>query len=139
MGLEQLPNLLKEDIERIRKHNLDTLFYAGEEAINYARQGHTNDWTDRTGNLRSSIGYSVVAENGSVEKEAGFNGSPEGSSEGKKVVQRAKNKAQKGQLTLILVAGMNYATYVERKGRDVLAGAKLKAENVLDDLLRKVK
>ena len=138
MGLEQLPDLLKEDIERIRKHNLDTLLYAGEEGKNYARQDHTNNWTDRTGNLRASIGYNVIAENGSVVKEAGFEGSPEGSSEGKKVVQRARNKAKKGQLTLLLVAGMNYATYVERTGRDVAAGAVLRIKNVLDDL-RKVK
>lgn len=138
MGLEQVPGLIKQDIERIRKHNLDTLLYAGEEAINYARQGHPNDWTDQTGNLRSSIGYAVVVENNSVVNKSDFSGKPEGSSAGNKVLKSAQSVNQ-GKIRLILVAGMNYATYVERHGRDVLAGAKLKAENVLDDLLRKVK
>ena len=44
-----------------------------------------------------------------------------------------KAKYPKG-LVLIVVAGMNYAAYVEAKGYNVLSSAELMAENILKQL-----
>ena len=35
------------------------LAYLGEQCEKRIRQDHPNNWTDQTGNLRSSIGYAV--------------------------------------------------------------------------------
>lgn len=87
----------------------------GERVVRYARE-HGN-YTDRTGNLRNSIGY-VVIQNGNIVRENFGNGIPQ---------QMARTYALEvgrdrgGYKTyLVWVAGMEYAKYVEASGFDVI-------------------
>ena len=49
------------------------------------------------------------------------------------LIEKIKAKYPKG-LVLIVVAGKNYAAYVEAKGYNVLSSAELMAENILKQL-----
>ena len=93
--------------------------YAGEAGINEART--SGDYTDRTGNLRSSTGY-AVAEGGKVGKVGNFesvaNGE-EGTAEGRAFAREVAERST-ADFTLSLVAGKDYASYVAAKGMNVL-------------------
>lgn len=142
-------NLLLKEIDR---QIIESLCRVGEEAVKLARLPHENDWTDRTGNLRSSIGYVVFVDGkqyamstfesvppGEVKqpKNATYNGSNVGYGLAKQVGEQTQGYA------LVVVAGMNYAVHVESKGRDVLTSAEKQAEKdiakELADLVTNVK
>ena len=103
----------------------------GDECV--AEAVESGNYTDRTGNLRSSIGY-VVAKDGRVVEEGGFwsLGSGDGPSVG-----RAKALAIAGGITglgLVLVAGMQYATLVADRGYNVLDSAEILAKKLIAQL-----
>lgn len=113
----------------------------GEKVVNYARTNGSGlkDYIDRTGNLRSSIGYTLV-QDGTEQQSGGFQqvqSGAEGVQKGRALAQEiaAQNPTD---TTLVVVAGMNYANYVERRGYDVLAGAKLECERLVKEMLKKV-
>ena len=94
------------------------LHFIGQQFIIDAR---TNDtYTDRTGNLRSSIGYAIYDDG----KEIGGKFEIAKKDVDGKGVSSAKNEARsnvsKTGLCLIVTAGMEYAAAVESKGYDVL-------------------
>ena len=101
------------------------LDYVGMECVAEMRsQGRYNDYTDRTGNLRSSTGY-AVSKDGMIVKGSQFdvrNNGSVGSAEGKSAAKSASDTVGKTQIGLVLVAGMNYAEYVEQK-RNVMKTA----------------
>ena len=101
-------------------------------------------WFNQTGNLRSSVGYVVVAH-GRIVKSSDFgtvlHGS-EGSRAGKALAEERAKKYSNGY-ALIVVAGMNYAELVEaRDNKSVLASAELLAHaefyNVMEKLRNQV-
>ena len=101
---------------------------AGDMFVKYARESGL--YNDITGNLRSSIGY-VIARDGDIEI-SNFEKQNVGS-EGDKGVQKATRLAMdlvtthNVGLTLIGVAGMEYAIYVEAmESKDVTTGASIK-------------
>ncbi|ERI64270.1 hypothetical protein HMPREF1551_00509 [Capnocytophaga sp. oral taxon 863 str. F0517] len=96
----------------------------GERCITESRDN--GSYTDRTGNLRSSVAY-VVLLDGVVQSQGNIN------KHNKEQIEKIKAKYPKG-LVLIVVAGMNYAAYVEAKGYNVLSSAELMAENILKQL-----
>ena len=96
----------------------------GERCITEARDN--GSYTDRTGNLRNSVGY-VVLLNGKEMSQSNI------SKLNRKQFDTIKAEYTKG-LVLIVVAGMNYAAYVEAKGYNVLSSAELMAENILKQL-----
>lgn len=107
-----------------------TLTRLGEEAVAYARDRAAEDsWIDRTGNLRSSVGYGVY--DGKAQAAAsGFpqvKGGTEGPAEGRKALEGvASGLADGARQSLVVVAGMDYASEVEAiEGKDVLAGPEL--------------
>lgn len=105
------------------------LQYLGEELTRYIKDRPASEsWIDRTGNLRSSIGYAIF-RNGKADTLGGFSQvsqGGEGVSEGEEYVKTLSK--DKGQYGLAVVAGMNYASYVEmHEGKDVLASARIKA------------
>lgn len=116
------------------------LSYLGEQAVTKVRDREEIDsWYDHTGNLRSSIGYSVF-DHGKKLFESAFepikNGK-EGQSEGKKLVDELASKYA-STYALVVVAGMNYAEYVEAiESKDVLASTELWARAKVDDYLKK--
>lgn len=110
------------------------LINAGNNAIRVMRSPERTRYTDRTNNLRSSTGF-VVTEGSNIVVSSGFK--PEGtgkegdgklgSQEGEHYADELKQIINKGKFSLILVAGMNYAEYVEDMGLDVLGSATMSA------------
>lgn len=133
---------LQQIKERVDKVMFRTLAFVGEKAVNKSRDTnkntHPENWTDQTGNLRSSIGY-VVTNNGAIVKPSTFrkvgNGA-EGASNGLAYATSLASKHSQNWC-LIVVAGMEYASYVERR-RDVLDCAKVEAQATLQVRLSKL-
>lgn len=102
---------------------LTLLKYLGEDLVRYARDNH--NYTDRTGNLTSSIGYVITREGKIV-----FDGIASSVDSRESALRVARQMAaDSGQAyTLIIVAGMSYASYVEAKGYNVILPAELKAK-----------
>ncbi|MGN6352820.1 MAG: hypothetical protein ACTHLB_05490 [Parafilimonas sp.] len=114
---------------------VDRLRQVGEQFIADAR--NDGSYTDRTGNLRSSIGY-VIYKDGQPFEEA-FPGDKEQGKERGKEVAAGLDVPKKGYC-LVVVAGMNYAVYVEAKNYDVITGSSFEAERNLKqaiDFVRK--
>jgi len=155
-------NILLSAIEKI-----------GIQCVNEARVN--GSYTDRTGNLRSSVGY-VILYNGDVVSRGGctpvavapktikevrtserklkngetktytytVNVKVEGDGkEGAKSGEEFQNElithysGSKG-IVLIVSAGMKYGVYVEAKGFNVITSAKLLAEKITPETLRKL-
>ncbi len=112
--------------------------YVGLECVREARM--KRKYIDRTGNLRSSTGYCVLY-NGSVVHQSGFEAvkptAIEGVKEGKKLLNELMNSHSVG-IVLIVVAGMDYACYVEAKGLNVLDTSEIKAKKLVKKTLKKL-
>ena len=143
MGAKQITPMseveayLDEQIERIEQLIIYNLSYVGEQCLTEAR--NTNSYKDQTGNLRSSIGYTIVKD-GRVIRQSDFavvrKGS-EGKSEGEQFARSLASKFPKG-IALIVVAGMNYASYVSAKGYNVLDSAELLADRLVPSILKQL-
>lgn len=131
---EQIDTYLRSRLTAIRQAIINRLIYLGEVCVREARSNHT--YIDRTGNLTSSIGY-VVVDNGRIVTTAGFGGK-EGATTGRTFAQSLASKHTKGY-ALYVVAGMNYAAYVEAKGYNVLTSAESFAEKQLPIILKQLK
>lgn len=88
------------------------------------------DFTDRTGNLRSSIGFILLLNGVPIVEdfEPSINGTDKvtGELSGQELALSVAAEFQSGY-ALIVVAGMEYAAAVESKGLDVLTGSSIKA------------
>ena len=109
--------------ERAEIATLFQLQYLGEQLAAYAKEQH--NYTDRTGNLTNSIAYAVVKE-GKIVSYGGENQPGEGADTALKVATEYAASVP-NTFSLIVVAGMNYAAYVEAKGYNVILPAELKA------------
>jgi len=114
---------------------LYTLIYAGEQFINLARE--RGDYTDRTGNLRSSIGYAVVKDK-KIINQGFFVSGNEGVKEAKNAINEVLKGIKDKGFYLIGVAGMGYAGYVEAMGYDVITGSISPSINIIRRLLDKI-
>lgn len=125
-------------IENIDEFILNELNYVGLEFVRNARV--KADFTDRTGNLRSSIGY-MILKNGQIMSED-FEDSAQGTDKSTGKQKGFEFAFLKAEVTtgfvLIVVAGMEYAVYVESKGYDVITGSSLLAENDLRQAFEKL-
>lgn len=117
---------------------LTRLAYIGEKSIETARL--SGDYTDRTGNLRSSVGYIVLNE-GQLWTSGGFdsqiNSGTEGDDGAEDGLSAAIQRAEEfpSGYTLIVVAGMEYASYVENRDYEVLSFTEAEAKRIAEDLL----
>ena len=131
-------NALAQYMERVRRVLIRNLAYIGEQVVN---EGRTRaNFIDRTGNLRSSIGY-VIVEDGKIVSESSFEpvkGGEEGARKGRAFAESLAKKHNK-DLVLIVVAGENYARYVANKGYDVIDSAELLAQKLVPEMLRQLK
>lgn len=135
--LSEIDRYLEECLERQRKALFYALSAAAERVLTVART--TDSYKNRTGNLRSSIGYALV-EDGKVVKLSGFEtvkDGKQGPSEGRQYVRELATRYPQG-ISLIVVAGMNYAAYVSARGYDVLESAELAAEKIVSEMLRQL-
>ncbi len=93
---------------------------------------------DRTGNLRGSIGY-IIVRDGKIEQ---LQIVPGATAKGKKECSsflQELSKSHKSGIVLIVVAGMNYAEYVESiHGLDVLTSAELYVKSVFPSMMRQL-
>lgn len=143
MAVAIVPKFTKADIrkmiadktERIKQAILLNLQRIGEQFVAAARDNRT--YKDRTGNLRSSIGY-VVLYNGKQLFESFENkGGDQGVEAAKAIVTEAKGKFPRG-FVLIGVAGMDYAAAVEAKGFDVISASSIEAETNLKVAIQRI-
>jgi hypothetical protein len=130
---DYIENLVERQMQLIIRN----LCYVGEKCLNEART--SGGYIDRTGNLRSSIGYVVVAD-GNVIQMSDFRQvktGKQGASDGEAFVKQLISRFQTG-ICLIVVAGMNYASYVSAKGYNVLDSSELLAERLVPQMLKKL-
>lgn len=128
---------LEEQIQRIEQQAIYNLSYVGERCLNEARS--TNSYKDQTGNLRSSIGY-VIAKDGKIVQTSDFTpikGGNDGAKGGAAFARQLVKEFPDG-IVLIVVAGMNYASYVSAKGYNVLDSAELLAEQLVPSIMKQL-
>jgi hypothetical protein len=136
-------NIYKKFQEQIIPALLEQIESVCIDVVNEAKQ--LNTYTDRTGNLRSSIGY-VIYNNGqkiseSFTANAGKEGG-DGGTTGVKSGTQIANEAAKSWgtgIVAVIVAGMDYALYVESKGYDVITGPASKLNQLLQERLQDIK
>lgn len=100
----------------------------GEDALSISRQEHV--YKAQTGNLQSSCGFAVTY-NGTTTTTTPFTPAPgnnkpdgqTGSQAGKTYLEECLQRRLEHGVSLTMVAGMNYAGYVEDWGGDVLKSA----------------
>lgn len=127
-------------LDEIEKQQIRQLQKLGEMCVTHARNiaPDNNGFNDQTGNLRSSIGY-MVFHNGTAihsvydQVKSGSDGVKAGES----LAQKVGSENPQG-VCLVVTAGMNYALYVEAKGRDVISSAEHLAERELPRMLEKL-
>jgi hypothetical protein len=132
-----IDNYLADLVEQKTQLIIRNLCYVGEKCVNEARRN--GGYIDRTGNLRSSTGYIVVAD-GNVIQMSDFKqvkrGS-EGTSDGEAFARQLTGRFPKG-ICLIVVAGMKYAASVSAKGYNVLDSSELLAEKLVPEMLKQL-
>lgn len=139
--LSQIDKYMERQLKRQERALINTLSYIGQQCVNRARV--SGSYTDRTGNLRSSIGY-IIAVDGKVRSISDFqpvSGSDGRGEQGTKTgAEYAKQIAAQYPIgtILVVVAGMHYAKYVAAKGFDVLASAELEAHKLIPKLLKQL-
>ena len=133
----EIDKYIEERVERITNALIYNLQYVGERCLNAARQ--TNSYKDRTGNLRSSLGYVIVLD-GKIKDQSNFEVVMKGSNGAKSGIQYAKEVARQFPegIVLLVVAGMEYAAYVSSTGRDVLDSAELLADKLVPQILKQL-
>ena len=125
-------NIIQREYERI-------FSYIGEDALTRIRDRTPEEsWFDRTGNLRSSIGYAIYDHGKSVfssDFKVVKNGIY-GAGIGKKMVESLASKYAR-TFVLVIVAAMDYADFVEAmENKDVLASTYLWAKGIIDNRLK---
>ena len=133
----EIGRMVEQKMQRIIDAAIYNLSYVGERVLNEARS--SGSYKDQTGNLRSSVGYVIVVD-GKVVKSSSFEtvkGGGQGSSEGRAYVQTLVSKFPQG-IALIVVAGMNYASYVSAKGYNVLDTAEVLAQRLVPQMLQQL-
>jgi type II secretory pathway pseudopilin PulG len=140
----QAERQLHTAVQRFQRAVIRTLCDAGEEIVNKCRNaGKPHHYRDQTGNLRSSTGYILLID-GRVVSMSDFTAVSGPKGDGKDGVKEGKqyakdiSKRHRTGIALIVVAGMNYAEYVEKRGWDVLVSGKLHAERIVPSMLRQL-
>lgn len=146
MGIKA--NFTKDDLRKrfdtfldeVEKKQIARLQRLGEMCLIEARSN--KGYMMQTGALLSSTGYEVFVDGVAIhsqfdaasgaESEAATNGVKTGQSIAEKIGKETKGVA------LVVVAGMNYAAYVEARGYNVLSSAEHLAERELPRMLEKL-
>ncbi len=127
----EIDRQLEEYVEQAKYIIARRLCHIGEQVVNEMRMKGT--YQDQTGNLRSSTGYVVVMDGKIVEMSAfeTVKQGADGSKQGKAFVKELASKFPTDTV-LIVVAGMDYAYYVQNKHeRDVTISGELLANELL--------
>jgi hypothetical protein len=92
------------------------------------------DFLDQTTNLRNSISYFIIKDGKVVDGDLG----DQGTSIAHKIAQQRARNVRKGY-GLVVVAGQDYAEYVEARGYDVISSAEMFAKKQMPQLIAKLK
>ena len=133
--LRKLSQRFHKSVNGLSESILQSLDRTGQRVVEIAR--NTKTYQDKTGNLTASIGYGVY-HNGVQYSVGGF-GRGEGGDKGREKLETLAAKQKNKPYVLIVVAGMDYATYVERSGYIVLDAAGLQVECVANTELNKAR
>ena len=142
-NINDIDATFKALLAEVDRQLIESLTRVGEEAVKLAKMiPPERGFKDRTGNLRSSIGYVVLVDGKPVNVAfAAVKGGHAGVNEGQRLALQVGRKTE--GYALVVVAGMNYAVHVESKGRDVLTSAEKFAEKEvakhLADLVTNIK
>lgn len=142
------PNFTKDDVRKrfdaflneIEKKQIAKLQRLGEMCLVEARTN--KGYMMQTGALLSSTGYEVFVDGVAIHSQfdaasgAESNAAETGIKSGQSIAETI-GKGTKG-IALVVVAGMNYAAYVEAKGYNVLSSAEHLAERELPRMLEKL-
>ena len=142
------PNFTKDDVRKrfdaflneIEKKQIAQLQRLGEMCLVEARTN--KGYMMQTGALLSSTGYEVFVDGVAIHSQfdaasgAESNAAETGIKSGQSIAESI-GKGTKG-IALVVVAGMNYAAYVEAKGYNVLSSAEHLAERELPRMLEKL-
>lgn len=142
------PNFTKDDVRKrfdaflneIEKKQIARLQRLGEMCLVEARTN--KGYMMQTGALLSSTGYEVFVDGVSIHSQfdaasgAESNAAETGIKSGQSIAETI-GKGTNG-IALVVVAGMNYAAYVEAKGYNVLSSAEHLAERELPRMLEKL-
>lgn len=96
--MSEIDRYTEQQLERLKQVLIRNLMYIGETVLNRARS--TNSYKDRTGNLRSSIGY-VITVDGRIIHSSSFQTvkqGKDGSSKGAAYVKSLARKIPAGDL-----------------------------------------
>ena len=105
---------------------------SGLDAVKYAKEH--GEYKNRTGRLRNAPGYAVVKDGEIIKMEVPADGNR---SEARIETENFLLYGKRPQNGLILADGMEYASFVEHHGFDVLSGAALHAEAEFEKKLNK--
>lgn len=140
--LSEVHDMLMREAERVERLTIRALSKLGEQCVTKIRdRAGDKSWYDQTGNLRSSVVY-VIAHNKNIIQYSTFNQVKQGSEGVKTGKDLAKELAKRysNNYVLIVVAGMNYAEFVEAMdNKDVLASTELWAREQVPLMLEKLK
>ncbi len=138
-GVDGLLKRLSEVPEKVKNAVVDVLADAGNYAVEGIRSGELSDWVNQTGNLRSSVGF-VVCHKGQVVQMSSFEvvmDGGDGAQKGRESAERLAAEYSSNGYALIIVAGEEYAVYVEaHENRVVLSSAYLQLEKQMPTFLR---
>jgi hypothetical protein len=140
--LSEVHDMLMREAERVERLTIRALSKLGEQCVTKIRdRAGDKSWYDQTGNLRSSVGY-VIAHNKNIIQYSAFNQVKQGSEGVKTGKDLAEELAKKysNNYVLIVVAGMNYAEFVEAMdNKDVIASTELWVKEQVPLMLEKLK
>lgn len=142
------PNFTKDDVRKrfdaflndIEKKQIARLQRLGEMCLVEARTN--KGYMMQTGALLSSTGYEVFVDGVAIHSQfdaasgAESNAAETGIKSGQSIAESI-GKGTNG-IALVVVAGMNYAAYVEARGYNVLSSAEHLAERELPRMLEKL-
>lgn len=144
--------LTKQHVENLETALVNRFIRVGLQFVRLARKNGA--YRDQTGNLRSSIGFivlkgtQIVYENfepagrGATTPKYSESGKKRGANatiQGRNAAKDAMGRVKLGGVTLVVVAGMDYASDVEHRGKDVLTASSLQAEKLLLESIQKVR
>jgi hypothetical protein len=125
-NLNDLNDDLDKFIEEAENHLVEKLKASGKQFVNRAREltKAEGGFGNITWNLRGSIGYVIVKDHDIIDTYfPPLLDGAEGTATGKAYAEELALLMDDGDVMLICVAGMEYAYYVEAKGKDVISGS----------------
>lgn len=140
--MQAIADHIQRGVELRERAVVQGLAQIGEMAVNQAKSVPKElGFGDVTGNLRSSMGFNIV-KGGKVINESDFKKelptADEGPRKGQTLAKKIAMQSPK-TINLVVVAGMEYAGDVAKRGRDVLDSAEMLAKREISRFATKFK